>query len=112
MPVSSMPDGSHATREVHANAPPSHADVARAFRTVFPGVMVAMFMAAADQTILACALPAIASSLRGVMDPSRVVVAYLLNATVAAPVYGHLGDVFGRKRLLLIALLVFIIGSI
>ncbi|HZQ62163.1 MAG TPA: MFS transporter [Casimicrobiaceae bacterium] len=86
--------------------------VEQAFRVVFPGVMVAMFLAAADQTILASALPAIASTLHGVTDLSWVVIAYLLAATVAAPVYGHLGDAFGRKRLLMIALSIFTMASI
>ena len=58
-----------------------------AFRKVFPGVMVAMFLAAADQTVLASALPTIASALGVVADLSWVVVAYLLAATVAAPLY-------------------------
>src|SRR2546427_641279 len=73
----------------------------QAFRRVFPGVMVAMFLAAADQTILASALPTIATSLGGLADVSWVVVAYLLAATIAAPLYGHLGDRFGRRRMLL-----------
>jgi EmrB/QacA subfamily drug resistance transporter len=83
-----------------------------AFRRVFPGVMVAMFLAAADQTILASALPTIASNLGGFSDLSWVVVAYLLAATVAAPLYGHLGDHFGRQRMLLVALAVFTVASL
>ncbi|MEP7207233.1 MAG: MFS transporter [Casimicrobiaceae bacterium] len=86
--------------------------VEQAFRLVFPGVMVAMFLAAADQTILASALPVIASSLREVADLSWVVVGYLLAATIAAPIYGHLGDTFGRKRLLLVALAIFTVASL
>ena len=85
--------------------------VREAFRQVFPGVMVAMFLAAADQTILASALPTIASHLGGFEYVSWVVVAYLLAATIAAPIYGHLGDRFGRKRMLLIALGVFTVAS-
>ena len=57
----------------------------QAFLRVFPGVMVAMFLAAADQTILASALPTIASSFGGLADLSWVVVAYLLTATIGAP---------------------------
>ncbi len=74
--------------------------------------MVAMFLAAADQTILASALPTIASALGGLADLSWVVVAYLLAATVAAPLYGYLGDVFGRRRMLLGALALFSLASI
>jgi EmrB/QacA subfamily drug resistance transporter len=82
-----------------------------AFLRVFPGVMVAMFLAAIDQTILASALPAIAGSLGGFEDLSWVVVAYLLAATIAAPLYGHLGDRFGRKPMLLGALALFTAAS-
>jgi EmrB/QacA subfamily drug resistance transporter len=85
--------------------------VRAAFRQIFPGVMVAMFLAAADQTILASALPTIASHLGGFEYVSWVVVAYLLAATIAAPLYGHLGDRFGRKRMLMIALGVFTLAS-
>src|SRR6478752_7284795 len=84
----------------------------QAFRRVFPGVMVAMFLAAADQTILASALPTIATSLNGFADLSWVVVAYLLAATIAAPLYGHLGDRFGRRPMLLVALAIFTAASL
>src|SRR5450755_1958149 len=84
----------------------------QAFLKVFPGVMVAMFLAAADQTILASALPTIAGSLGGLADLSWVVIAYLLAATIAAPLYGHLGDRFGRRRMLLGALAIFTAASL
>ena len=84
----------------------------QAFLQVFPGVMVAMFLAAADQTILASALPTIASSFGGLQDLSWVVVAYLLTATIGAPLYGHLGDRFGRRRMLLVALGIFTAASL
>src|SRR5690242_5035959 len=93
-------------------APDPQLTVRDAFRQVFPGVMVAMFLAAADQTILASALPTIATRLGGFAYLSWVVVAYLLAATIAAPLYGHLGDRFGRRRMLLIALAIFTIASI
>jgi len=101
----------HGLAEPLSSPASSARSIEQAFRVVFPGVMVAMFLAAADQTILASALPAIASTLRGVTDLSWVVVAYLLCATVAAPVYGHLGDAFGRRRLLMIALSIFTVAS-
>lgn len=101
--------GSARTTMTAASDP--HLSVREAFRQVFPGVMVAMFLAAADQTILASALPTIASHLGGFEYVSWVVVAYLLAATIAAPLYGHLGDRFGRKRMLLVALAVFTIAS-
>lgn len=88
------------------------ADSRDAFFRVFPGVMMAMFLAAADQTILASALPTIATSLHGLADLSWVVVAYLLAATIAAPLYGHLGDHFGRRNMLLGALAIFTLASL
>ena len=93
-------------------APPGPDALRAAFRRVFPGVMFAMFLASVDQTILASALPAIVASLGGFADLSWVVVAYLLAATVAAPLYGHIGDRFGRRRTLLTALAVFTVASL
>jgi MFS family permease len=74
--------------------------------------MLPMFLAMLDQTIVATALPAIAGSLGGVERVSWVVVSYLIATTVAAPVYGRLGDLLGRRRLMVAAILVFIAGSI
>ena len=81
------------------------------FRRVFGGVMVSMFLASIDQTILATALPAIGSALDGSAHLSWVVIAYLIATTVTAPLYGHLGDRFGRRRMLLAALALFIFAS-
>jgi EmrB/QacA subfamily drug resistance transporter len=83
-----------------------------AFRTVFPGVMVAMVLAAMDQTILATAIPAIAGALGNFADVSWLASGYLIAATITAPIYGHLGDRFGRRRMLYIALTLFVIASI
>ncbi len=76
----------------------------RVFFTVFPSIVLPMFLAAMDGTIVATALPAIAASLGEVERVSWVVVAYLVAATIAAPVYGRLGDVIGRRRMLIMAL--------
>ena len=82
------------------------------FWTVFPSIMLPMFLAVADQTIVATALPAIASDLGDVERLSWVVVSYLIANTIAAPVYGRLGDSFGRRRMMLAALALFIAGSL
>ncbi len=82
------------------------------FLSLFPSIMLPMFMAVSDQTIVASALPAIAATLGDVERVSWVVVAYLVAGTIAAPVYGYLGDVFGRRRLMFIALSIFILSSI
>ena len=82
------------------------------FFTVFPSIMIPMFLAMVDQTIVSTALPAIAAELGDVERVSWIVVSYLVATTIAAPVYGRLGDVFGRRRVMLVALGVFIAASI
>jgi EmrB/QacA subfamily drug resistance transporter len=82
------------------------------FFRVFPSIMLPMFLAVVDQTIVATALPAIAATLGQVGRASWVVIAYLISNTVAAPIYGQLGDVFGRKRMMFIALAVFMGASV
>ena len=82
------------------------------FLTVFPSVMLPMFLAALDQTIVATALPTIAGALGDVERVSWVVIAYLVANTIAAPVYGRLGDAIGRKRMMLGALAVFMAASL
>jgi len=82
------------------------------FLTVFPSIMLSMFLAAADQTIVATALPAIAGSLGQVERVSWIVVAYLVANTIAAPIYGRLGDAIGRKKMMFVALGVFIVASV
>ena len=94
-------------------APAAAEPSARAlFFTVFPSIMLPMFMASIDQTIVATALPAIAGTLGDVERVSWVVVSYLLATTIAAPVYGRLGDVLGRRRMLLVALAIFVGASL
>jgi EmrB/QacA subfamily drug resistance transporter len=82
------------------------------FLTVFPSIMLPMFLAAVDQTIVATALPAIAGSLGDLERVSWVVVSYLVANTIAAPVYGRLGDVLGRKKMMFVALGVFVGASV
>ena len=82
------------------------------FLRVFPSIMLPMFMAVADQTIVATALPAIASSLGEIERASWVVVSYLIANTIAAPVYGRLGDSFGRRLMMFMALAIFVVGSV
>jgi len=94
------------------NVPKPSATKSPAFLTVFPSIMLPMFLAVVDQTIVATALPAIAAATGEVQRASWIVVAYLIAATIAAPIYGRLGDAFGRRRLMFAALTVFIVASI
>jgi EmrB/QacA subfamily drug resistance transporter len=73
--------------------------------------MLVMLLAALDQTIVATALPTIVGDLGGLEHLSWVVTAYLLAQTVVTPLYGKLGDLYGRKRVLQSAIVVFLIGS-
>ena len=74
-------------------------------------LLLVVLAASLDQMIVATALPRITTELGGSVMLPWVVTAYLLTATVAAPVYGKLGDLMGRKRVLLTALALFIAGS-
>jgi len=82
------------------------------FLAIFPSIMLPMFLAVMDQTIVATALPAIAGELGEVERTSWIVVSYLIAATIAAPIYGRLGDSFGRRRMMLVALSVFVVASL
>jgi EmrB/QacA subfamily drug resistance transporter len=82
-----------------------------ALRTVFIALMLGMFLAALDQTIVSTALPTIVGDLGGLNHLSWVVTSYLLAATVSTPVYGKLGDMYGRKPVFLAAILIFLAGS-
>jgi EmrB/QacA subfamily drug resistance transporter len=80
-------------------------------RVVFAGLLLVMLMAALDQTIVATALPTIVGDLGGLSHISWVVTAYLLAQTAVTPLYGKLGDMYGRKVVLQVGLLVFLAGS-
>jgi EmrB/QacA subfamily drug resistance transporter len=78
---------------------------------VFSGLMLGMFLAALDATIVATALPTIVGDLGGLERLSWVVTAYLLAQTVVTPLYGKFGDLFGRKTLFQVAITIFMVGS-
>ncbi|KZO93352.1 MFS general substrate transporter [Calocera viscosa TUFC12733] len=78
---------------------------------VFPGLMLTVFLAALDQTIVSTALPTIVSELGGAADYEWIGTAYLLTATCVAPLYGKLADVIGRKPTLYFAIVTFLFGS-
>ena len=94
-----------------AVAPASAKGDQRHIIIVFTGLMLVMLMAALDQTIVSTALPTIVGDLGGLNHISWVVTAYLLAQTAVTPIYGKLGDMLGRKVVLQVALVVFLIGS-
>lgn len=80
-------------------------------RTVFIGLMLALLLAALEQMIVATALPKIVGELHGLDRMSWAITAYLLTSTVGLPIYGKLGDLFGRKGVFQFAIVVFVVGS-
>src|SRR5436190_23265240 len=74
--------------------------------------MLGMFLAALDQTIVSVALPHIVGDLGALNHLSWVVTSYLLASTVSTPIYGKLGDMYGRKPVFLVAILIFLAGSL
>ncbi len=78
---------------------------------VLPGLLLALILAMLDQTVVSTALPRIVGDLGGVTHLSWVVTSYVLASTVTTPLYGKLGDLYGRKRWLMTAVVIFLIGS-
>ncbi|MGW0736611.1 MDR family MFS transporter [Streptomyces sp. NPDC002851] len=86
---------------------PSH----RQIMVIFSGLLLSMLLASLDQTIVATALPTVAGTLGGFDQLSWVVTAYMLAATASTPLWGKIGDMRGRKQVLLAAVVVFLVGS-
>jgi EmrB/QacA subfamily drug resistance transporter len=85
--------------------------VRREVLIILPGLLLAIMLAMLDQLVVSTALPRIVGDLGGVTHLSWVVTAYVLASTVTTPLYGKLGDQFGRKRWLMIAIVIFLAGS-
>lgn len=78
---------------------------------VMSALMLAMLLAALDQSIVSTALPKIASELNGLSKLSWVASSYLIASAIVTPIYGKLGDLYGRKRIFQISIVIFLIGS-
>ncbi|MBV9825055.1 MAG: MFS transporter [Alphaproteobacteria bacterium] len=83
----------------------------KTIRVIFGALMLVLFLAALDQTIVSTALPTIVGEFGALAHLSWIVTAYLLTTTVVTPIYGKLGDLFGRKIVLQAAILLFLVGS-
>jgi EmrB/QacA subfamily drug resistance transporter len=92
-------------------APAGSAAAQPRVRVVFSGLLLVLLLASLDQTIVATALPTIVGDFGGLQHISWVVSAYLLGQTAVTPLYGKLGDLFGRKRVLQSAIVLFLFGS-
>src|SRR3974377_1657764 len=80
-------------------------------RLIIVGLLLGMLLASLAQTIVAAALPTIAGDLGGLSHLSWVVTAYILATTASTPLWGKLGDQFGRKRLFQASIIIFLVGS-
>ena len=100
-----MREGQPATSERNTELP------AKRIWAIFSGLMLALLLAALDQTIVATALPTIVRDLGGAAHLSWVVTAYMLASTITTPMWGKLGDLVGRKILFLVAIVIFLVGS-
>src|SRR5438105_9862456 len=78
---------------------------------ILTGLMLGMFLAALDQTIVASAIRTIGDDLHGLSLQAWVTTAYLITATITTPLYGKLSDIYGRKPFFLTAITVFLLGS-
>ncbi len=92
----------------HEFSPEEH----RRILVILSALMLGMFLAALDQTIVATALPTIAGDLHGLNHLSWVVTAYLITSTITLPLWGKFGDLWGRKVFFQIAIIIFLVGSI
>ena len=91
----------------------SHTPLAeREVLTIIAGVLLAVFLASLDQTIVATALPTIAAEFQDVDHLSWIMSGYLLAATISTPIYGKLGDLYGRRTLLTTAIAFFVVASV
>jgi EmrB/QacA subfamily drug resistance transporter len=104
-------DAGPGSADADASAGPVVALTHRQILLVFSGLMLGMFLAALDQTIVGTALPTIVNSLHGLNHMSWVVTAYLLTSTISTPLYGKLSDQFGRKGIFQFAIVIFLVGS-
>ncbi len=92
-------------------SPAAPEETAPRVRLIFGALMLVLLLASLDQTIVATALPTIVGELGGIEHLSWVVTAYLLASTVVGPLYGKLGDLYGRKIVLQTAIVIFLVGS-
>src|ERR1039458_3530232 len=94
-----------------AETPDASVGLRREILVVLPGLLLAIMLAMLDQLIVGTALPRIVGSLGGVAHLSWVVTAYVLASTITTPLYGKLGDMYGRKKLFMAAIVLFLAGS-
>jgi EmrB/QacA subfamily drug resistance transporter len=95
-PAQSQPDGSLSHRQI---------------LTILSGLILGMFLAALDQTIVSTAIKTIGNDLHDLTAQAWVTTAFLITSTITAPLFGKLSDIYGRKRLFMLAIVIFVVGS-
>ena len=102
-----MTSTSTESARTHGSGELSH----RQILEIMGGLMLGMFLAALDQTIVASAMRTIGDDLHGLSIQAWVTTAYLITATITTPLYGKLSDIYGRKPMFLTAISIFVVGS-
>lgn len=97
-----------ATAPARPDGPLTHRQIV----TILVGLMMGMFLAALDQTIVATAIRTIADDLKGLDQQAWATTAYLITSTIVTPLYGKLSDIYGRKKFFTTAITIFVVGSI
>ena len=100
-----------ATATRPADSPPDGALSHRQILTILSGLVMGMFLAALDQTIVSTAIKTIGNDLHNLTAQAWVTTAFLITSTIAAPLFGKLSDIYGRKRLFMLAIVIFVAGS-
>ncbi len=92
--------------------PPSDGALShRQIMTILSGLVLGMFLAALDQTIVSTAIKTIGNDLHDLTAQAWVTTAFLITSTIAAPLFGKLSDIYGRKRLFMLSIVIFVLGS-
>ena len=94
-----------------ADSPPDGALTHRQILTILSGLVMGMFLAALDQTIVSTAIKTIGNDLHDLTAQAWVTTAFLITSTICAPLFGKLSDIYGRKRLFMLAIVIFVAGS-
>ena len=94
-----------------ADSPSDGALSHRQILTILSGLVLGMFLAALDQTIVSTAIKTIGNDLHDLQAQAWVTTAFLITSTIAAPLFGKLSDIYGRKRLFMLAIVIFVAGS-
>src|SRR6476469_8253599 len=97
-----------ATAPAPTDGPMTHRQIV----TILVGLMMGMFLAALDQTIVATAIRTISDDLKGLDQQAWATTAYLITSTIVTPLYGKLSDIYGRKKFFSTAITIFVVGSI